>query len=229
MQSRRITGVGAGVVKYDILTALSLIGLTGSPGFRTSMLRLISMVTSRYNWINDEVSVGQRDLARMWGVDERTVKREIKRLTAANLIVCTRPGVRGRVAAYRLNRAEVLRLSRDRWGDVGTDFADRMDGHAEDETPRVVKVDFGRKAQSAAAGQGTWAATRQRLEREDPALFGAWFQHVDCETFTRDAVVLTCAKRFVASYIETHLSARLMSAVEAELGPVDRLTIRCED
>jgi len=50
------------------------------------MLRLISVVTARYNWRNDELSIGQRDMARLWAVNERTVKREMKRLTEANIL-----------------------------------------------------------------------------------------------------------------------------------------------
>ena len=96
MNPLRLTGPEAGVIKYDLLTALSVAGLNGSPTLQTSLMRLIAAVTSRYNWRADELSVGQRDLARMWSVNERTVKREIKRLTDAQLLICTRGGVRGR-------------------------------------------------------------------------------------------------------------------------------------
>ena len=126
MNPLRLTGPEAGVIKYDLLTALSVAGLNGSPTLQTSLMRLIAAVTSRYNWRADELSVGQRDLARMWSVNERTVKREIKRLTDAQLLICTRGGVRGRVAAYRLNYAQIARLSGPCWPLVGPDYDARV-------------------------------------------------------------------------------------------------------
>ena len=44
------------------------------------MLRLIALITARYNWQRDELSVGQSEMARIWGVHDRTVKREVRRL-----------------------------------------------------------------------------------------------------------------------------------------------------
>ncbi len=69
-----MTGPCAGVVKYDILTAL---GLHGVPSAQASMLRLITAIMARCNWRSEEMTVGQRDLARLWGVAERTAKREV--------------------------------------------------------------------------------------------------------------------------------------------------------
>jgi len=81
LELRKLTGPQAGSLKYDLLTALSVVGLHGSPTLQCSMLRLSAMVTARYNWRLDEISIGQAELARIWGVNERTVKREMKRLT----------------------------------------------------------------------------------------------------------------------------------------------------
>jgi len=79
MDSRRVTGAGAGAVKYDILTALTVTGLNGTGGEAVSMARLIAVITARYNWRLDELSMGQREMAMLWGVGDRTVKREVKR------------------------------------------------------------------------------------------------------------------------------------------------------
>ena len=136
MDAKRYTGPQAGSQKYDLLTALSVAGLSGSPGFQTSMLRLVALVTARYNWGRNELTVGQREMARLWSVDERTVKREIKRLTAASILLQLRPGVRGRVAAYRLNIAEIHRLSAPVWDRVGPDYADRMAQQAPPPAPQ---------------------------------------------------------------------------------------------
>ena len=143
MKTNRFTGPRAGALKYDLLTALAVAGLSGSPGFQTSMLRLVALVTARYNWARDELTVGQREMARMWSVDERTVKREIKRLTSADILLQLRPGVRGRVAAYRLNIAEIHRLSAPVWERVGPDFSERMVQHnPQAEGDKVVHVAF---------------------------------------------------------------------------------------
>jgi len=156
MDAKRILGRNSGVQKYDLLTALAVSGMHGTPGHQTSMLRLIALVTARYNWRTDEFCVGQRDMARMWGVNERTVKREIKRLCAASILICKRQGVRGRVGAYRLNIPEIYRSTAELWGDVGPDFAERMSGSQPERPATVVKVDF--RATPEPEGQGGWRA-----------------------------------------------------------------------
>lgn len=222
---RRLTGPGAGPMKYDILTAIGLIGLRGAPGLRTSMQRLATLVTARYNWRLDEVSAGHRELARLWSVDERTVKREIKRLGTARLLVCVRPGVRGRVAAYRLNVGEIAARSADHWSCVGPDFAERMAGLTP-EPARVVRLHVDREEQAAGQG-GDWRAVRRRLREQDPALFANWFDRLQFVGREDGEVVLRAATPFIGRYVETHLARILSSAIEAELGPCARLQIQC--
>ena len=230
--AKRLIGPGAGSVKYDILTALGLIGLHGIGGMQMSMLRLTAMVTARYNWRADEVSVGQRDLARMWGVNERTVKREVKRLTEMRLLLCVRRGVRGRVAAYRLNLPEIAGRSRGLWAAVGPDFAERMTA-LEPAGAKVVQLHPAPPAAEAGeegqGGQtGTWRAVRARLRARDPALFASWFDGLQFVERDGSDIVLRAASVFVGRYVETHLAPVLHAAIEAELGPFDRLRIRCD-
>ena len=94
-----IRGPHAGGGKYDILTALAAAGLAGTPADRCTALRLIAMITARYDWTSDSVAVGQAEVARLWAASLRTVKREMKRLTASGLLVSLAPGVRGRVGS----------------------------------------------------------------------------------------------------------------------------------
>ena len=49
METLKATGTDAGVIKYDLLTALSVAGLNGGPRLQTSLMRLIAAVTARYN------------------------------------------------------------------------------------------------------------------------------------------------------------------------------------
>lgn len=227
METLKATGTDAGVIKYDLLTALSVAGLNGGPTLQTSLMRLIAAVTARYNWRLDELSVGQRDLARMWSVNERTVKREIKRLTDARILICKRGGVRGRVAAYRLNYAEIATLSQPCWPLVGPDFDARMKGrYAGAAEVKIVQLrDYVKPAEEIAedAPRGTWARVLARLTRDNADQVRAWYGQLEFSGFEQGRLRLRAPSKFAQRYIETHLTRPLISAVEAEMGPVTRI------
>ena len=46
LKTARLTGSGAGVVKYDIITALSVMALHSSATLQTTVMRLIAVVTA---------------------------------------------------------------------------------------------------------------------------------------------------------------------------------------
>ena len=226
MNTVRLTGPDAGVIKYDLLTALSVAGLNGPAGLQVSLMRLIAAVTARYNWRSDELVVGQRDLARMWSVNERTVKREMKRLGALGILVCTRPGVRGRVGAYRLNQARIAAMSRECWALVGPDFEARMQARYRPDAVKVVQLqDYAEAAQGrgVSALPGTWDKAMARLARQDPHRFEAWYARLEFAGCDGGVLSLRCPSKFAQRYIEQHLLRALVSAVEEELGPIDRL------
>lgn len=235
MTPKRYTGPQAGSQKYDLLTALSVAGLNGSPGFQTSMLRLVALVTARYNWARNELTVGQREMARLWSVDERTVKREIKRLTQAAILLQLRPGVRGRVAAYRLNIAEIFRLSAPVWQRVGPDFAERMEAQAPQPAPQTVTtVDFAGATQEAseapasdtAGGQGgAWARTLARLAALEPALHRSWFLSLKPGDCIGGVLTLRAASEFQARYVQTHHQALLLGTARLEYPDLRRIEI----
>lgn len=228
MPTRSIAGPGAGVYKYDLLTALSVGALHGSVVQQTSALRLIAMITARYNWQRDEVSIGQCELARLWGVNERTVKREMKRLTDAGILICLRPGVRGRVGAYRVSYEGVERLSRPVWAAVGADFERRFEGHGAT-APKVVRVDFGARSPSAPPDEtppDSWGAVQARLRAEFPDAWGNWFRQLGCNGVEAGAVQLTAPSGFVCRYVETHLRPPLLVAIRAEFGPAAEVSLK---
>lgn len=215
------------MVKYDLLTALSVAGLKGSATLQMSLMRLIAVVTARYNWRTDELVVGQRDLARMWSVNERTVKREMKRLTGLQVLVCKRPGVRGRVGAYRLNQPRIAELSRECWALVGPDYEDRMRTRYRQTEVKVVQLQaYAEKAQDAgvSAKPGTWEKAMAQLAREDPHRFEAWFSKLQFVGFDSGVLSVRCDSRFAQRYIEVHFLSVLLTAIEAELGPIDKLS-----
>lgn len=229
MKTQRLVGPESGVLKYDILTALSVAGLAGTPGFCTTLMRLIALVTARYNWREDEFTVGQRDMARMWSVDERTVKRQIKRLIDTELVVCKRPGVRGRVGAYRLNQGGIVRLSKPSWHLVGPDFERRMQERYLDEDIKVVRLSSYNgqspgQNQALTGGLDTeWSRVKARLSQVDKAQFDAWFARLIFVACAGGCLRLKCSSSFIQRYIETHLIAQLRDAAEAEFGKLVKI------
>ena len=164
MEHLKRVGPKAGGLKYDLLTALNVTGLHGTPTEQTSLMRLSALITARYNWRIEEVSIGHAELARLWGVNDRTVKREMKRLMAMGVLLCIRPGVRGRVGAYRLNYARIYALSRPLWACVGSDFEGRMIEVSGERT--VVTVNFQpsetpKPRLVSDQNTGTWGAVRR--------------------------------------------------------------------
>ncbi|PJI84255.1 DnaA-like protein [Yoonia maricola] len=232
MDAKRLTGVKASSLKYDLLTALSVAGLHLDARHQISVSRLLLLITARYNWRLDEFCVGQRDLAKMWNVTERTVKREIKFWLEHRLVICKRQGVRGRVGAYRLNYPEIYRLSAPYWQNVGPDFQERMTETNPVRDAKVVAVDFGQKAVSqdtptpmSAKDPRTWRAACQRMQELHPEHYRNWIALLQFGSDDTQVLELRASNQFVAHYVQTHLLAILTEAVEATLGPRRRIAI----
>lgn len=226
MQQPRLTGPGAGSDRYDVLTALSVAALGAGGHQQVLLLRLMALITARYNWAQDELSLGQKDMALMWSVDTRTVKREIRRLIDAHLLILLRPGVKGRVATYRLNLRKIAELTEDWWPRVGPDFEARMAeryGPQSEAESRVVRLDFAPRPQDSLASP--WARVLQRLRAADPAQAGAWFDPLVLLGDDAPELALEAPSRFALRYIETHLLSQIKIAMRQELGPGWRLKV----
>lgn len=222
MRGMRLTGPGAGVEKYDLLTAMAVNGLAAGGSQQASMMRLIALVTARYNWALDEVSIGQKEMAQLWSVDDRTAKRETKRLVEAGLLQVKRPGVRGRVATYRLCVEEIYRQTEARWRNVGSDYEARMGARstpAAPETPKVVRVEFGNRPRPEGQGGATpWDRGLDLLQRQNPTLFQAWFARLALAETDEGQITIRAPSQFVAQYIATHLLPALESAMSTAFG-----------
>ncbi|XDB00388.1 hypothetical protein AB1M95_19875 (plasmid) [Sulfitobacter sp. LCG007] len=228
MEQARLTGPQSGSLKYDLLTALSVMGLHGSTTLQSSVLRLCALVTARYNWKRDELSIGQAEMARLWNVNERTVKREVKRLVDGGLLVVKRPGVRGRVASYRLNYPAIYQLSKGSWEAVGGDFYERMARFDAGPATNVVKVDFEtRRTEPASSDGGAWSGVLGRLAAEDADTARNWYSKLTLEGREGSTVTVRAPGKFVAQFVQAHLSRPLSQAIAAELGPFERLEITC--
>ena len=233
MDAKRLTGVNASSLKYDLLTALSVAGLHQEGRHQISLSRLTLLITARYNWRLDEFCVGQRDLARMWNVTERTVKREIKYWLETRLVICKRRGVRGRVGAYRLNYPEIYRQSQPYWAAVGPDFEERMAETHPVQQSKVVAVDFRGAAPSTDTEtdttprqtSATWRAACQRMRDLHPAHYHNWIAALSFVSDDGTKITLRAASQFNCHYVRTNLLPIIHEAVEATLGPRSRITV----
>ncbi len=206
-------GRGASARKYDLLTAMGAYALSQGKGPQRLVLRLITLVTARYNWARDELAVGQREIARLWSCDERTVKREMAKLRAMGWLIVRRQGVRGRVTEYSLAIDHILEDTRERWDAVGPDFALRMNGEpASDVVPLPPRGDV---TPPDVSDGSEWSLAQAVMHAEDPAIFGAWIRNLGRVERAGGRLTLSAPSRFHAAYVETHLKARLLSACQS--------------
>lgn len=212
MRVTKPVGQGAAARKYDLLTSLGAHALSRGKAQQRTALRLITLITARYNWTRDELCVGQREIARMWSCDERTVKREMARLRSAGWLVLTRPGARGRVAEYRLGMEAILS---DTAGDrprVGPDFALRL------ETPPSTEnvVSFPAQPAPPDVATGTeWALTQSVLHAEMPDTYGAWLARLTRGGRAGGRLTLSAPSRFHGAYVATHLAEAILRACQS--------------
>ena len=211
MLSAKPVGRGAAARKYDILTALGAYALARGKHDQRLVLRLITLITARYNWAREELAVGQREIARLWAVDERTVKREMAKLRGLGWLTVTRQGARGRVTEYRLEIAHLLEATRPQWDAVGPDFALRLSPEP-DQSSRVVPLPVRGNVPPPDVSDGSeWAIARSILHSEDPGTYGSWIAALAREGRAGGRLTLRAPSRFHAAYVQTHLETRLLA------------------
>ena len=224
MLVKKPVGRSASVIKYDLITALGAFALSLGKADQKRVLRLITLITARYNWARNELAVGQREIARLWSCDERTVKREMARLRGAGWLVVRRQGARGRVTEYELDRDRVLLDTKPVWPAVGPDFVIRMD-----DTPEATSVVPFRgpiDVPPPDLSTGTeWALAQAVLHREDPASFGSWMRALERDSRAGGRLMLRAPSRFHAAYVQTHLASRILTACQAIDGDVSAVEI----
>ena len=212
MQRIRAVGREAAAKKYDILSAMMAHALAGGQPDQRLVLRLMALITTRYNWQNNELAIGQREIARLWCVDERTVKRDMARLRSLGWITVKRPGARGRVSVLGLDLDRILLDTRPAWPNIGPDYVERMDGATAGAAPADRRVVPFRRPELGPA-EGIWGAARAHLAAEDRALFDAWFAGLADGGTEGGCLTLIAPSRFHAAYLRTHLLERLRTAV----------------
>lgn len=215
MQIVRPVGRQAASRKYDLLTALGAHACGGDKHFQRLVLRFITLIVARYNWQTDEITVGQREIAAMWSVDERTVKREIAKLRTLGWLVQKRAAVRGRVAVHGLDLPAILAATAPAWQAVGPDFVERMRG-PESPAPQSTNVVTFPGIAAPPADGSLWSRAQSRLMTEDPALYAAWFRQLADTGTTGGILELAAPTRFHATFVSTHHLARLLAALRRE-------------
>jgi len=217
-------GRGASARKYDIITALGAYALARNKHDQRLVLRLITLVTARYNWARDELAVGQREIARLWSVDERTVKREMAKLRGLGWLVVKRQGARGRVTEYGLDIERMLIMTRADWANVGPDFDLRMQGAPE--PSQVVPLPIRGDVAPPDVSSGTeWALAQAVLHAEAPDVYGSWVRALKRQQRAGGRLVLQAPSRFHGAYVQTHLRARILAACQAVDSDVDDVVI----
>ncbi|AWB50598.1 hypothetical protein HYN69_18530 (plasmid) [Gemmobacter aquarius] len=224
MQIVRPVGRQAASRKYDLLTALGAYACRGDKHFQRLVLRFITLIVARYNWQSDEIMVGQREMAAMWSVDERTVKREVAKLRALGWLVQKRAAVRGRVAVHGLDLSAILSATSDTWEAVGPDFVERMRG-PEVATAEPTNVVAFPGVTAPPADGSLWSRAQSRLMSEDPALYAAWFRQLASVGATGGVIELTAPTRFHATFVITHHLSRILAALRREDASIHAVTI----
>jgi hypothetical protein len=215
MHSIKPVGRAAASRKYDLLTALGAWALARGKTDQRMALRLMTLVTARYNWSREELAVGQREIARMWACDERTVKREMARLRALGWLVVKRQGARGRVAEYRLDIDAVLDATRPQWEAVGPDYELRMSGHAEPAGAEIVPLPVRGEVAAPDLSAGTeWALALGLLHQEDVGVYATWLKPLQRAERSGGRLTLRAPSRFHASYVNTHYLPRILRACQ---------------
>lgn len=227
MLSTKLVGRGAAARKYDFLTALGAFALAQDKHVQKRVLRLMTLITARYNWTRDELAVGQREIAHLWSCDARTVKREMALFRAHAWLVVTRQGARGRVTEYALGLDQILQDTAPQWACVGPDFELRMGGAGETDAT-VVPLPLASSPVAPDVSTGTeWVLAQALLHAEDPALYATWAKALVRAERAGGRVTLRAPSRFHAAYVQAHLQGRFLAAlreVDAEVSEVRIVT-----
>lgn len=206
-------GRDAATKKYDILSAMAVYALSQDKHQQRRVLRLMSLITARYNWQRDELSMGQSEIARLWSVDTRTVKRELARLRAVGWLVQKKQGARGRVSVYGIDLSRIMADTKAKWPNIGPDFQQRMGETVAQPDTNVIPF---RSETALEFTDDTWGRACKALHTEDPSTFASWIAALKLGSADAGQVVLVAPSRFHATYVTSHLQQRILYALRTQ-------------
>ena len=215
-----IMGPNARALKYDILTALHVLGAHGDHPAKRLALRLSFLITARYNWPSRSFSVGIQELARMWNISERSAIRDMVQMRKLGWLTVIVPAAKGRVAHHRIDVPTVLKASMPYWDAVGPDFSARMAGvseHAqsgEKGGSNVVPLRPDEHALPEDNDTG-WQAAALRLVQQSPNNYRNWFSQLVALSNEEGVLTLRAPTAFAAHHLRTHFHTLVLAAVVA--------------
>ncbi len=211
MMIKKAVGRNGAERKYDILTILGSFALSQGKGLQRQTLRLICLVTARYNWQHDELSVGQTEIARLWSVDARTVKREMAVFRERGWLREKRAAARGRVTLYGLGIDQILADTRPAWEKVGVDLVARL------APPAVPAPDPGNvipfRPVLLPGAETLWGRVAGFINEDHAPAWRSWFAGLEPIEENAARLVLQAPSGFHASYVKTHLMPVLERAL----------------
>jgi hypothetical protein len=225
MQMVKPVGQAAAARKYDLLTAMGTYALSQDKHRQRLVLRLMILITARYNWRRDELAVGQREIARMWSVDERTVKRELAKLRGLGWLRVKRAGARGRVTEYGLAVDALLSDTQAHWEKVGPDYALRMQGTDTDTQKVVPLIPKGSVTPPDLSHGDEWSLAQAVMYQEDPSVYAAWVRALVRADRAGGRLSLRAPTRFHAAYVQTHLIGRLLNVCQSVDGSISEIVL----
>jgi len=209
VQVMKPVGRDAATKKYDILSALLAHGLRQDKHRQRLIMRLMALITTRYNWQRDELTMGQTEIAKLWAVDTRTVKRDMAKLRALGWLVEKRGAARGRVAMHWIALDQIMVDTKPAWAAIGPDFVARVQPEAipDGQGANVVPL---RPVAAPVSDGSLWAEAQRVFHEQDAAGYAAWVEKLEVVEMAEGVLRLIAPSRFHARYVATNLSERLL-------------------
>ena len=143
-------------------------GLSQDKHRQRLVMRLMALITTRYNWQRDELTMGQAEIAKLWSVDPRTVKREMAKLRSLGWLVEKRAAARGRVATHGIALDQIMVDTKPMWEAIGPDFVARVapESPVGGQGANVVPL---RPSEAPVSDGSLWADAAAVFHGQDPA------------------------------------------------------------
>jgi hypothetical protein len=167
-------------------------------------------------------------LALLWSVDLRRVKRIITELREIGILAVKRAGRKGLVTVYSLDLARIAEITRPFWHVLGADIAARLDAVFPTERATVEATEEAQSTIELSAERGRIQSNivkiedarrqrvdpvRQAIAREmEPPAFDRWIRPLGHER-RNDSFVFTASSSFMASYVERQFGHKIERAI----------------
>lgn len=208
--SPAISGPNAAVAKYDVISALTCVALTGERSQQTIIMRLINLITCRYNWRKNELSIGSKEVGELTFTSQRTAKRTLKALTDLRFLIVRLQGRKGRVTKYGLGITAIFEAAALHAKPKCHQFSERITADSLGPSASVPPTDFKVEAQACRK----WNAICVDIADKSQSLYVSWF--ADMVGSVKDGqLTVACKSNFIQNYARTKLLANVYASAEA--------------